>query len=133
MKIKIACATDDERELSKDHFGSAKFYLIYELHCETGEITFLEKIINTTEEERGHGDPEKAQGISGLMKEIDVLVGLVMGTNITRIRKRFVPIISRKKDIGETLEKLKEKVSHIMTEIDKAKGEERSVIILRDK
>ena len=49
MKIKIVCASDDERELSRDHCGSAKFYLIYELHCETGEITFLEKIKNTTE------------------------------------------------------------------------------------
>ena len=131
MKIKIACATDDGRELSRDHFGSAKFYLIYELHCETGEITFLEKIKNTTEEERGHGDPEKARGVSGLMKEIDVLVGLAMGTNIARIRKKFVPVISRKKDIRETLVKLKEKVSNIRAEIGKAPGEERAVIILK--
>jgi len=27
LRIKIACATDDEKELSRDHFGSAKVYL----------------------------------------------------------------------------------------------------------
>jgi predicted Fe-Mo cluster-binding NifX family protein len=131
LKIKIACATDDEIGLSKDHFGSARVYLIYELNCETGEMTFLEKINNTTEEERGHGDPVKAKGVSGLMKGIDVLVGLAMGTNIARIRKNFVPVISRKKDIVETLEKLKEKVSNIRAEIDKATGEKRTVIIIK--
>lgn len=131
MKIKIACATDDEIGLSRDHFGSARVYLIYELNCETGEITFLEKIKNTTEEERDHGDPVKAKGVSELMKGIDVLVGLAMGTNIARIRKKFVPVISRKKDIGETLEKLKKKVSNIRTEMDKAMGEERTVIIIK--
>jgi len=67
------------------------------------------------------------------MKETDVLLGLAMGTNITRIRKRFVPVISRKKDIQEALEKLKEKVSHIRTEIDKETGKERAVIIVKDK
>lgn len=131
MKIKIACATDDEIGLSKEHFGSANVYLVYELNFETKEMTFLEKIKNTTEEERGHGDPVKAKGVSELMKGIDVLVGLAMGTNIARIRKKFVPVISRKKDIGETLEKLKEKVSDIRAELDKATGEKRTAIIIK--
>lgn len=130
MRVKIACATDDEKELSRDHFGSAKVYLIYELDFETGQTSFLERIENTTEEERGHGDPIKAKGVSELMKGIHVLVGLTMGPNIARIRKNFVPVISRKKDIKETLKRLNKKLANIKSERAKATGEDRSSIII---
>lgn len=131
MRVKIACATDDEKELSRDHFGSARVYLIYELDIETGQTRFLEKIENTTEEERGHGDPLKAKGVSELMKGISVLIGLTMGPNIARIRKKFVPVISRKKDIEETLKRLHEKLANIKAEMDKAAGDDKSVIIIK--
>ena len=95
MKVQIACGTDDGKELTREHFGSAKYYLVYILDSETKEVNLMKKIENITAEEERHGDPKKAKSVSQLMRGIEVLVGLAMGPNIVRIRKSFVPVISR--------------------------------------
>ena len=106
-KIKIACATDDGVNFSKKHFGSAKKYLIYSLDLENIALDFLKEIINGTPEEKMHGDPEKAKAVSDELKEMKVLVNSFFGPNIVRMKKKFIPIISREKNIEIALNKIK--------------------------
>ncbi len=97
-KIKIAFATDDGTNLSSEHFGSAKRYLVYVLN---NTLEFEKEIENQTMEERFHGDPNKAKSIRELLKDVQIFVGFVMGPNITRMRRFILPIISRIKRIHD--------------------------------
>ncbi len=119
MKFKIACGTDDSQNFTTEHFGDSKYFLIYECDSEIGKIVFLEKRKNNSEEEEKHGDPKKAKGISEILKEVPVLLAFAMGPNIVRMRKKFVPIISKEKDIKKTLEKFKEIIPEVLEEIEK--------------
>lgn len=127
----MACATDDGKEFTTVHFGDAKFYLVYELDLENKEITFLKQIDNTSQEEKTHGDPKKARSISEIMGDIRVLVGFAMGTNVTRMRKNFVPVISRKKRIEDALEGILNMIDPIRSNLEKPKGEDRDIIFIR--
>ncbi len=106
MIMKFAFATDDGENFTREHFGSAEYYLIYEYDGE--ELKFMERIANTTGEEEKHGDEEKARRVMNLMRDkaIKVFVASVMGPNITIIRKRFVPVISRINNIEEAIKRM---------------------------
>jgi len=41
MKIKLACGTDNGTEFATKHFGSSKYFLIYEFDLETKDLRFL--------------------------------------------------------------------------------------------
>lgn len=116
--IKIACATDDGIDFSKEHFGSAKKYLVYSLDLENGMLKFLKEIKNQTPEEKVHGDPEKARAVSNELKEMKVLVNSFFGPNIVRMRKKFVPIVSNEKNIKKALEKIKQKCDEIKSSLN---------------
>ena len=111
MKMTIACATDDGVYFSSEHFGSARFYLLYSFDTDTNKFDFIKKIDNLTPEERTHGDPIKANAISTLLNGVDVFIAYVMGPNIKKIRKKFIPVISRKRVIGNALVKFSESLS----------------------
>jgi len=130
MKFKIACGTNDEKEFTEEHFGDSKYFLIYEYDFSNQKIIFLEKRNNNSEEEKIHGDPKKAKGISEILKDIPVLLAFAMGPNIVRMRKKFVPVISREKNIKKALEKFKEIIPQIISEINKEIGEEREIFIV---
>ena len=130
-KTILACATDDGKEFTNEHFGDAKFYLVYELDLENKELTFLKQLDNTSGEEKTHGDPKKAASISEIMDDIQVLVGFAMGTNVARIRKKFVPIISRKKRIEDALEGILNMIDPIRLNLEKPKGEDRDILFIR--
>ena len=129
-KTIMACATDDGKEFTTEHFGDAKFYLVYELDLENKELTFLRQIDNTSDEEKTHGDPKKAASISEIMGDIQVIVGFAMGTNVTRMRKNFVPVISRKKRIEGALEEILNLTDPIKLNLEKPKGEDRDIIFI---
>ena len=126
--IRFAIATDDGDTISTEHFGSAKFYLVYSISLGGKEPTFLKKVINTSKEEEHHGDPEKAKEVAALFKDIPVLVGFAMGLNITRMRKKFVPVISRERDIQKTLELIKKALPEINNSLN-ADGEKKIVYL----
>jgi len=128
MKIRIACGTDDGTHFTKNHFGDAQYYLVYELDTQDNEISFIRKMANITPDEDTHGDPRKAKKISELMKDIDVLMGFAMGTNIARVRKAFVPAISRESEIAKAIENLKGHIAEMLPEIEKDKGDDRRII-----
>mgnify|MGYP003681941673 CR=1 FL=1 len=87
MKIKLACGTDNEIEFTNKHFGSSKYFLIYEFDLETKDLGFLRRIENFTPEEEKHGDIKKAKSLSELLNNVFVLVAFRYGPNIIR-RKR---------------------------------------------
>ena len=132
MKIKLACATDDKQNFTKNHFGDAELYLIYEMDLENNELKFLEERKNTSSEEEIHGDPKKAGEISELLNDVQVLVAFAMGPNVVRMRKRFVLVISRILNIKDALELLKSKKDEIKKEAEKPKGEDKEIIFLKE-
>ena len=130
-KIKLAIGTDDEIEFSKDHFGSAKKYLIYEINFETKELTHLSTIENETPEEEMHGDPKKAKNIGELLGDVQILVAKLMGKNILRMKKKFLPIICFDLSIQEFLSIVFEYLPEIQDELDKPQGVDKTVLKIR--
>ena len=130
VKIKLACGTDNETEFTNEHFGSSKYFLIYKFDLETKDLRFLKRIENSTQEEE-HGDIKKAKSVSELLKNVFVLVAFRYGPNIIRIKKRFVPIISREKNIEKTLHKIKLLSNKIKFEIEKEKGIDKEIIYIK--
>ena len=131
MKIKLACGTDNETEFTNGHFGSSKYFLIYDFDLETKDLRFLKRIENSSQEEEKHGDIKKAKSVSELLKNVFVLVAFRYGPNIIRIKKRFVPIISREKNIERTLNKVKLCSNKIKSEIEKEKGIDKEIIYIK--
>ena len=131
MKIKLACGTDNETEFTNGHFGSSKYFLIYDFDLETKDLRFLKRIENSTQEEEKHGDIKKAKSVSELLKSVFVLIAFRYGPNIIRIKKRFVPIISREKNIEKTLNKVKLCSNNIKSEIEKEKGIDKEIIYIK--
>ena len=130
IKIKLACGTDNETEFTNGHFGSSKYFMIYEFDLETKDLRFLKRIENSTQEEE-HGDIKKAKSVSELLKSVFILIAFRYGPNIVRIRKRFVPIISREKNIEKTLYKIKLLSNKIKSEIEKEKGIDKEIIYIK--
>ncbi len=130
IQINIACGTDDGVTFTEEHFGSAKFYLLYTLNLETGELNYVDKIYNTSPQEQTHGDPKKAKSVSELMQNVHVLVGSAMGPNIVRMRKKFIPVISRERDIESAMEKLKDKLDVIKRNLEMPPEEDREIIYI---
>ncbi len=130
-KIITAFATDDGENFIDRHFGDAEFYNVYEISS-TG-VRLLKKIGNSTEEdddEDGHGDPNKAKGVTGMLKKegVNVTVSRVFGPNLKRIKKKFICIILKEWNIYESIKKLQERFSDLVDEW--SKGEERNFIRL---
>jgi len=107
VKIKLACGTDNGTEFTNEHFGSSKYFLIYDFDLEAKDLRFIKRIVNSSQEEEKHGDIKKAKSVSELLKNVFVFAAFRYGPNIIRIKKRFVPIISREKNIEKTLYKIK--------------------------
>lgn len=96
-KIIAAIGLKNDNELTDEHFGDSVYFDIYELT--ENSIKYIKRINNVKVEERMHGDPNKANAIGGLLKEVDILVAFRMGPNILRMKKRFVPVIINTQDI----------------------------------
>ncbi|BDU50367.1 NifB/NifX family molybdenum-iron cluster-binding protein [Haliovirga abyssi] len=128
----IACATNNGEEFVNDHFGSANYFDIYKMSKES--IEKIDRVDNTSEEEKEddgiHGDPNKAKGISGILKkkDVQVVVGYKMGPNIIRMKKKFVPVIVRNINIKNSLEIVKNNFDKIVEELNN--GENRKHIVL---
>jgi len=125
--IKIACATNDGINLTKEHFGEADHYLVYELD-EQKNLRFVEKIKNNSVEEKMHGDPRKAASVSSLLKDMHVLLCCAMGKNVIRMRKKYCPVISKDTKIEQALKRLKNKYDELLKEAHRTPGENREII-----
>ncbi len=130
-KLITAFATDDGKSFIDRHFGDADFYDIYEISSQS--INLLKRIDNTTEEdddEDGHGDPVKAQGVTGMLKKegVTMSVSRVFGPNLKRIKKKFLCIIVKEGSIEDSLKKLQDTFPALLEEW--SKGEERNFLRL---
>lgn len=131
MKPIVACGTKDGEHLYSEHFGESPYFLLYEL--KQGEAEFIEKIENITreeEEEKTHGDPVKAKSISSLLKtkSVNVLLAHQMGPNVIKVSKNFVPVISKKVDIENALQLVRDNLH--LVEREWRKGEKREHLVL---
>ncbi len=109
----VACGSDDEVNFTKEHFGDSKFFLVYEVN-ENG-FDLIKKVSNESPEEKQHGDPEKAKFIAGVLNQnqVKAVFAYAMGPNIVRMRKKFLPIISRIENIEQALAKLQTRISEL--------------------
>ncbi len=124
----VACGTDDEKNFTKNHFGDSKFFLIYKVDEKGFEL--LSKVENNSPEEKHHGDPAKAGFIGKVLKQHKVqgIFAFAMGPNIVRMRKNFLPIISRIEDINEALTLLQKRIKE-MEEKFKKQGDKEVIYI----
>ena len=129
--IKIACATDDGKNFTKVHFGSAKYYLIFKYEEYENRFKFVSKIENIPFEEKKDGDPEKANHVSNILKKesVNVIANKAIGPNIVRMRKKYVPVISSINNIEEALCKVD--INLIKLELEKPAGEDKKVIYIK--
>ncbi len=127
-KFIAAFATDDGESFIDRHFGDSDFYDIYEIS--ESKVQLLKRIDNTTEDEEGHGDSVKAQGVIGMLKKegVSMSVSRVFGPNLKRIKKKFLCVIIEDGSIKDSIKKLQ----HIFPElvVEWVKGEERNFIRL---
>ena len=116
--MKVAVSTSDGKEITKDHFGEGKFFLIYEV----GDgVMLLEKRENNSPEEE-HGAKEKARGISTILSDIPIFLGYQFGPNIMRIKDKFLPVVSRERNIEKALELLRRYEDEIKKELKAPRG-----------
>lgn len=112
MEFRVACATNDGKELIDSHFGEARSYLIYDVT--NAEYEKVDRINNSFREEEDeddeHGDPQKAKNIKELLKDkgVQVLLSRKFGPNIVHVRKNFVPVIAKEYLLRDAVEVLKE-------------------------
>lgn len=126
----IAIGTDDNKTIKQnDHVGMSKFFQIWKYS--NGNLDFREKKENIEyqeDESKIHGDSNKAQKVSSVLDGVDVIVGKIIGPNIVRMKKKFVPVIIREPLIEIAVKIIKENINEI---IDEKKKEERMGIILK--
>ncbi len=130
-KLITAFATDNGESFIDRHFGDAEFYDIYEISED--EVKFIKRINNSTEDDddkEGHGDPVKAQGVTGMLKKegVNMAVSRVFGPNLKRIKKKFLCILVGKTSIEESLKILQKRFPSLLDEWNA--GEERTFIKL---
>ena len=126
MEFIAAFSTDDGKTFIDKHSGDARFFDLYKIS--ESEIRFLKRVVNPPKEEKRHADPEKASGITRLLKQegVQVLVSKIFGPNIKRIKKKFVCIMMNDAEISQSLKTLQEQLDKIFTEWQA--GETRNVL-----
>jgi hypothetical protein len=105
----------------------SKYYSI--LEYSNGTLTFQKKenIKFQEDESNIHGDPEKAKLVLAVLKDVDAVVGKIIGQNIIRIKIKFVPLVVREKEIKKVIEIIKENINEIAEEYNK---KERMALVL---
>ena len=108
----VACATNDKQTFIPDHFGEAKYFMLYRLTREGYE--HVKTLVNRARDGEGHGhhhhghghghgEGGKARAILDHFREehVDVFISRRFGPNIVHISKVVLPVVIRQ---GETLE-----------------------------
>ncbi len=114
-KIVTALGLENNTELTDEHFGNSAYFGIYELTEDS--IRYIKRIDNVKVEERMHGDPNKAGVIGNLLKEVDALVAFRMGSNVLRMKKKFVSVIVNTRSVEKVKAVLVSNYSTILKEV----------------
>ncbi len=118
--MRVAISTENEIQMTRDHFGEGTLFLIYEINRE-GYI-LLEKRENSTLSEDEHGSEEKARDIASILRDVDVLLGFQFGPNILRIKDRFLPVVSRENHIDVALRLFFKNYMYVERELHSPRG-----------
>lgn len=126
-----AFASNDGIYYTDTHFGDAKFYLLYEFSATS--VEFLKTIRNSTEQdnEEIHADPQKAGSVVQMLKKenVQVVASNVFGSNIKRIKSKFVCLLMDKGIISNSIPNI---INNYYTIIDEwNNGEERGFLNLK--
>ena len=123
----FAFATDDGQNLTKGHFGDARYYELFLISA--NKHSHIKRIDNSLreeeeEDEHQHGAAKKAQGIGGILKPegVQVLVSLEFGPTIKRVVKKFVCIFSPDIDVPKLITLAQENFSDIGASWDAGEG-----------
>lgn len=123
-KLTVAFASNDGQQFNVEHFGDSNYYHIYEINDK--EAIFVKTIKNITKDmvEEVHADPNKAKGVSKILKEhgVKVVVSKVFGPNIKRINKKFVCIIFKNSTLQESITSVKDYFAKVNEEWNKGEG-----------
>lgn len=126
--VYIACATDDGQDFSPNHFGDAKRYRVFACQPETGSREEVEGFANIPFAEQAHGSGAKAQHMGQQLKahKVQVIAAWAIGSNIKKMRLKFVPVLSRVHNIDQAMQALD--LQAVAIEARKEPGESREVI-----
>jgi NAD-dependent dihydropyrimidine dehydrogenase PreA subunit/predicted Fe-Mo cluster-binding NifX family protein len=128
-KFIVAIGTDDSKTIKPDdHIGMSKYFQIWKYF--EGNLDFVETRENAKykeDESKAHGDPGKAKATASALGGVDVLVGKMLGPNISRLKKKFVPVIIRQPEIEKVKEIIKNNINEIAEEKEK---EDRKGLVL---
>lgn len=129
-KLHIACATDNGQDFSPNHFGAAKAYRIFACDTDAGSLEELAGFSNIPFAEEAHGSDAKAQHMGQQLKahKIQAIVAWAIGANIKKMRLKFVPVLSRVRNIDQALQNLN--LQALAQEAAKAPGESREIITI---
>lgn len=125
----VACATDDGKHFISRHFGDAHYYYIFKF--EKTHFVHIHTLSNKSGEELVHADPDKAKGITELLKEknVELVLSKVFGPNIQRIKNHFLPVMVSVESMEDGLLKLIASMAILEESI--AFGKHREAIDLR--
>ncbi len=128
-RLTFAIGTDNGKIIKQgEHIGESRYFSIWD-YLEGG-MTFREKRENIKYEENEsllHGDPKKAEKVASVLNGVDIIVGKMIGPNVVRMRKKYVPVIIREPSIDKALKIIKENINEIVDEYHK---QDRKAIIL---
>jgi predicted Fe-Mo cluster-binding NifX family protein len=127
----IAIGTDDKIKIkANDHVGMSRHFQIWKYSNNNFTLDETRENAKYIEDEtKLHGDPGKAKATASVLKNVDVLVGKMMGPNIERLKHKFVPAIIRAETIQDGLEIIKNNINEIAEEKEK-EGLNRHGIVL---
>jgi len=117
MNLQIALGVNENKEFSNNHYGDSHCFLIYE--WVEDKFQFKEERINTKFNEEKHGGEKKAQHIASQLPQVPILVAKVFGPNIVKMRKKYVPVITRLDSVEKTLQKLENMFNELSRGIKK--------------
>ncbi len=129
MDFLVAFCTDDGEHLINDHAGMAKFFDIYKFSDR--KVEFVECRKNAKykgDESIKHGDPQKAQAVASVTRDIHAMANKKFGPNITRMLKKFLCIVVRTDTIKEATEMVNRNLPRIIEGYNK--GENRKHIVI---
>ncbi|HHJ10373.1 MAG TPA: hypothetical protein ENK25_05715 [Bacteroidetes bacterium] len=140
--ILIACATNDQEKLIEDHFGEARYFMIYKIG--PGQWEHVETIPNRVAGEHdhpdrgrhhhrhGHGEGAKARNILEHFRErkVDVFLSRQFGPNIVIIRQYVLPVVIRNAEtLQEGMSLCKMYFPDLVRQLDLPPGERKHLVL----
>ncbi len=117
MKIKLAFAVNQTNEFEERHFGDTYKFLIYEY--ENDSFNLVSEQINIYKN-LPHGTKNKGDSITELLKkhEINVLISMQFGRNLTIVNKSFIPVAVSHNTPDEVMKIIKKQIHWIEDELN---------------